>query len=307
MCKAKDIPMFDITIGTLIPAMAAKTMIPQLNEKGFECYALDFNGTTPAEIDFDRLAEEILPVLDGRRITAMGYYSNPILLENVRENLRAMIRNASKLGCSVIGSFAGGDPAKSVPDTIPQFKDTWEPLASLAEDNGVKIGFEGCGGGWHGGSSNIAFCSEAWDLMFEAVPSSALGLEWEPCHIMEGLGDPISQLRRYARRVVHLHGKDCTIAWDVVREYGIRGPKPYVWNRTPGFGDTNWADVFTILLQAGFVGACDIEGYHDPVHFDDMEWTAQVASLDYLKRCRGGIDYYAGPIEYRGYQGVRKT
>ena len=34
--------MFDISIGTLIPGSSAVTMIPQLNEKGFECYQLDF-------------------------------------------------------------------------------------------------------------------------------------------------------------------------------------------------------------------------------------------------------------------------
>ena len=191
--------MFDITIGTLIPALSAATMIPQLNEKGFECYALDFNGTNPAAMDFDALAEQILPVLDGRRITAMGYYNNPILKQDARDNLTAMVKNAHKLGCSVIGAFAGGNPEKSVPETIPQFKETWEPLAALAEENGVKIGFEGCGGGWHRGSTNIAFCSDAWELMFDAVPSKALGLEWEPCHIMEGLGDPIMQLRHWQK------------------------------------------------------------------------------------------------------------
>ena len=116
--------MFDITIGTLIPAMSVASMIPQLNEKGFECYALDFNGTNPAEMDFDALAAEILPVLDGRRISAMGYYNNPILKQEARDNLTAMITNAHKLGCSVIGAFAGGNPEKSVPDTIPQFRAT---------------------------------------------------------------------------------------------------------------------------------------------------------------------------------------
>ena len=105
---------------------------------------------------------------------------------------------------------------------------------------------------------------------------------------------------------MHIHGKDGTVAWDVIREHGIHTSHPYCWNRTPGFGDTNWSDIFTILLQHGFTGACDIEGYHDPVHFDDMEWTAQVTSLDYLKRCRGGIEYFYGPEEIRGYQGKRK-
>ncbi|MCQ2433500.1 MAG: sugar phosphate isomerase/epimerase [Clostridia bacterium] len=298
--------MFDIQIGTLIPAMQAEAIIPQLNKKGFECYALDFNAVRPSEIDFSALADGILHVLDGRTISCLGFYKNPIIREEDRAHLTALIENAGKFGCSVIGAFAGGNPEKSIPDTMPEFRAVWEPLAECAAEHGVKIGFEGCGGGWFGGSTNIAYCPDAWELMFDAVPSPALGLEWEPCHALEGLADPIMQLRHWAKRVVHLHGKDCTIAWDVVREYGIRGPHAYVWNRTPGFGDNNWSDIFTILLQNGFTGSCDIEGYHDPVHYDDMEWTAQVEALGYLKRCRGGTEYFPGPTEYRGYQGKRR-
>lgn len=298
--------MFDIKIGTLIPVMQAKKAIPMLNEKGFESYELDFAGVDMDKVDFAALADEILAVLDGREISAVGYYRNPIQSEADRDGLTGLIRNLSKLQCHVIGAFAGSNPVKSIPDTIPEFRAVWEPIAALAEEHGVKIGFEGCGGGWWGGSHNIAYCPDAWDLMFDAVPSSALGLEWEPCHAIEGLADPIMQLRHYADRVVHIHGKDGTVAWDVIKEHGIRTGRPYCWNRTPGFGDTNWSDVFTILLQNGFTGACDIEGYHDPVHFDDMEWTAQVTSLAYLKRCRGGSEYFYGPEEIRGYQGKRK-
>ena len=299
--------MFDIRIGTLIPGELAAAMIPQLNPKGFESYELDFGFMNAPSFDFDVYAESILSVLDGREISALGFYKNPILDETARENLKALIKNANKLGCSVIGVFAGGIPEKTIPDTIPAFKKTWEPIAALAEEYNIKIGFEGCGRrGWYGGSTNIGYCDEAWELMFDAVPSQALGLEWEPSHIIERLGDPIMQLRHWADRVVHLHGKDCTIDWDIIKRYGIEGPKEVVHSRTPGFGETDWSKIFTILLQAGFNGSCDIEGYHDPVHYDDMEWTAQVTSMEYLKRCRGGIEYFAGPTEYRGYQGTRK-
>ena len=55
-----------------------------------------------------------------------------------------------------------------------------------------------------------------------------------------------------------------------------------------GFGDSNWADIITILRMAGFVGSIDIEGYHDPVYRDVLEMTGQVHALNYLKGCRGG-------------------
>ncbi len=297
--------MFDIKIGTLIPAGMAVHMIGQLNPKGFECYELDFGKRFGKEIRIKEFSGQILEALDGRSISAVALYGNTMFDENIRAGAEELIRNAYLFGCNRVCLFAGGDPSRSVPAQIADFKKVFLPLSRLAEDCGVRIGFENCGDGWNGGSHNIAFCPEAWELMFDAVDSDALGLEWEPSHQMRRLVDPIPQLRKWAHKVVHVHGKDGMIAWDVLREHGLHPAHPFVWDRTPGFGDTNWAEVFTILLQAGFEGACDIEGYHDPVHYDDMEWTAQLTALDYLKRCRGGISYFEG-AEYKGYQGSRK-
>ncbi len=92
----------------------------------------------------------------------------------------------------------------------------------------------------------------------------------------------------------HLHGKDATVCWDEIRRWGIRGGRPYVYHRTPGFGDTNWTDLISILRLGGYRGSIDIEGWHDPVYRDDLEMTGQVHALHYLKQCRGG-DYVPNP------------
>jgi len=122
-----------------------------------------------------------------------------------------------------------------------------------------------------------------------------IGLEWEPCHQMVSLIDPIPQLRKWVGKVFHVHGKDATIAWDVIKEYGKDGPKPFVWHRTPGFGDTNWTDIISILRMGGFKGNIDIEGWHDPVYKDELEMMGQVRGLNYLKECRGGT-FVANPV-----------
>ena len=62
-------------------------------------------------------------------------------------------------------------------DNIPLFKKVWEPIVKLAEDKGVKIGFENCAGG-----GNIASLPYMWERMFDAIDSKNLGLEWEPAH-----------------------------------------------------------------------------------------------------------------------------
>ena len=49
------------------------------------------------------------------------------------------------------------------------------------------------------------------------------------------------------------------------------------------------------LRLAGYSGAIDIEGWHDPVYRDALEMSGQVHALNYLKQCRGGAEYVANP------------
>ena len=60
-------------------------------------------------------------------------------------------------------------------------------------------------------------------MMFDALPDANVGLEWEPCHQMVYLIDPIPQIREWAPRIFHVHGKDATVRWDVIRRHGIFG------------------------------------------------------------------------------------
>ena len=83
--------------------------------------------------------------------------------------------------------------------------------------------------------------------------------------------------------------------WDVIREHGVFGKVPFVQMRTPGFGDSDWMRVISELRLAGYKGAIDIEGWHDPVYRDELEMTGQVRALNYLKQCRGGAGYRAEP------------
>lgn len=299
--------MFDIKIGTILDCCAAVKAIPILNKAGFECYEVT-TGQHVAEPKLRELASQYKDVLDGRCISSLAFYANPLENEKDVEYFKTLIKSCKYFNCNTIGCFSGSVKGMTPEEMMPVFKKTFEPIVKLAEDEGVKIGFENCscGGTWYK-NVNLAFTPAAWEMMFNEINSPNLGLEWEPCHMLNLLIDPIANLRKFAKKVVHVHGKDATVAWDVIREYGLYSPYTISWDRTPGFGDTNWADVFTILLQNGFEGACDIEGHHDPVHYDDMEWTAQKTALDYLKRCRGGIEHFEGPYEFiKGFQGPRK-
>lgn len=288
----------DIRIGTIAPMSKGAPYLRQVVEHGFECFELTL-WQSIGDIDLRERAKECLDALDGRAtISSLGIYGNPLVDEVTARDWEEVIRACKHFGCDVVCGFAGAQEDRPVDENMARFAEVFGRIAKVAEDEGVKIAFENCdmGGTWDSPKWNIAHAPRAWEMMFNAVPGETLGLEWEPCHQMVSLIDPIAQLRKWVGRVYHLHGKDATLAWDVIESEGIRSGKPYVWHRTPGFGDTNWADVITILRQAGFRGAIDIEGWHDPVYRDELEMTGQVYALEYLQACRGG-EFIPNPTE----------
>ncbi|MBN2475961.1 MAG: sugar phosphate isomerase/epimerase [Pirellulales bacterium] len=284
----------DIRIGTLVQAEhGAAEYIRQIIPHGFESFELTFLRHV-GETDLAALAAEVRGVLeasgDMAAISALGIYGNPLTDEQTAGDWARLIDVAGSFGCTLVCGFTGRVPDRPVPESLPRFKEVFRPLARRAEDRGVRLAFENCDmhGTWESGDWNIAHCPAAWEMIFHEVPSDALGLEWEPCHQMVSLIEPLPQLRRWIDKVFHVHGKDATVLWDVIRGRGIRGGEPYVFHRTPGFGDTNWTDVISVLRQGGYRGSIDIEGWHDPVYRGELEMTGQVRALQYLKQCRGG-------------------
>jgi sugar phosphate isomerase/epimerase len=270
--------------------------IKQILPHGFESFELtcwQYIGS----VDLAKTAKEVLDCLGNKAVVgAIGIFGNPLQDEQTRKDWERMIDAAPLFKTDLVCGFAGALENQSVDKSMARFKEVFTPLCQRAADRGVRIAFENCdmGGSWAAPKYNIAHSPTAWEMMFNEVPAANLGLEWEPCHQMVSLVDPIANLRQWAKKVFHVHGKDATIAWDVLKRTGLRGGQPWVWHRSPGFGDTNWTDVITILRQHDFKGAIDIEGWHDPIYKGDLEMTGQVHALNYLKRCRGG-DYIPNP------------
>lgn len=294
--------MDKLRIGTLVGGKDAVRVIPQLIPYGFESFSITFWQTTGG-IDLEDMAKKVGDVLAGHDviISCLSLFGNPLMGEGESSDALAswerLIDSAHLFGTDLVTGFTGRIVDRPVDESIPRFKEVFGELARRAADKGVRLAFENCnmGGDWQRGDWNIAHNPLAWEMMFDALPLDNLGLEWEPCHQMVQLIDPIPQLRKWANKIFHVHGKDATIAWDIIRECGIGGPEPFVWHRTPGFGDSNWTDIISILRYSKYEGTIDIEGYHDPVYCGELEMTGQVRGLQYLKQCRGG-EYVANPV-----------
>lgn len=281
----------DIRIGTLAPMDRGADYLKQMVVHGFESFELTL-WQYIGDVDLARLASESKDALAGRAVvSSVGIYGNPLQDEKTAQDWETVIKSARHFGCNVVCGFAGALEDRPVDQSMAKFANVFGRLAKVAADEGVRIAFENCdmGGTWEAPKWNIAHSPRAWEMMFDAVGSDALGLEWEPCHQMVSLIDPIPQLRQWVGRVYHVHGKDATIAHDVLKTKGLRGGEQWVWHRTPGFGDSNWTDIITILREGGFIGTIDIEGWHDHIYRDELETTGQMRALEYLKECRGGV------------------
>lgn len=291
-----------LRIGTLVGGGNADHVIPQIVKHGFESFNLTFWQST-GSTDLAEMAKRVRALADEHDfvVPAVSVFGNPLTGDGDNADTLAswerLIDNAHLFGADIVSGFTGRLTGQSIDDSIPKFKEVFGELTRRAADKGVRIAFENCdmGGTWATGDWNIAHNPTAWELMFNAVPEDNIGLEWEPCHQMVSLIDPIPQLRKWVNKVFHVHGKDATIAWDIVKEHGVHSKQQFVWHRTPGFGDSNWTDIISILRQNGYKGTIDIEGWHDPVYKGELEMTGQVHALNYLKRCRGG-DFVPNPI-----------
>jgi sugar phosphate isomerase/epimerase len=288
----------DIRIGTVANLSAGANYLRQILSHGFESFQL-FSWQHLPDVDMEKTAKEINATIgDKAIISSLGLFGNPLQDEqNLKDWSRCIAMARPLFNCDLICGFTGAIDRKPLPESIPAFKKVWTRLAKEAEDNGVRIAFENCSmnATWDSVYMNIAHASSAWDMIFNEVPSPAIGLEWEPCHHLDSFVDPLPQLRKWLPKIFHLHGKDATVAMDIVREFGTRGCKQFSWHRHPGFGDTNWTDVISILRMGKWHGAIDIEGWHDPVYNGDLEITGQVHALRYLKNCRGG-EFIPNPI-----------
>ncbi|HWX63759.1 sugar phosphate isomerase/epimerase [Bradyrhizobium sp.] len=296
--------LHDIRIGTMVRCNSVDTAsyVRQILPHGFESIQPYFWQTIGAT-DVKRLAAELKEAIgnSGVVVGALGMFGNPLedgdLDHQTLAGWETLIDNAHLFGTDVVAGFTGRIRGRPLTESLPRFKDVWGRLAARAADRGVRIAFENCAmdGNWARGDWNIAHNPDAWEMMFNEVPADNLGLEWEPCHQLVYLIDPLPQIRKWGPKIFHVHGKDATVRWDVIREHGIFGKVPFVQMRTPGFGDSDWSRIISELRLAGFRGSIDIEGWHDPVYREELEMTGQVRALNFLRDCRGGAIFIDNP------------
>ncbi len=250
-------------------------------DEGFECVELmcwprgatdrRYGGVT--HVDVNNLGDdEVGRIRDlirkhGVAISALGYYPNPLHPDAehrrlVGEHLLKVISAASRLEVQLVTTFLGRDPARSIPANWPMVQQVWPPILAHAEKAAVTIGLENCPmlftlDEWPGGA-NLAISPAVWQQLFADFPSSRLGLNFDPSHLIWQFIDPVRCIREFGKHIVHVHAKDTRIDADKLYAHGILG---LGWHtpKLPGLGDVPWGALFSALTDAGYAGPVCIE------------------------------------------------
>jgi sugar phosphate isomerase/epimerase len=128
----------------------------------------------------------------------------------------------------------------------------------------VRIGIENCpmlfsADEWPGGK-NLAVSPAIWRRMFEEIPSSHFGLNYDPSHMVWQRMDYLKPLREFRDRLVHVHAKDVRVDVERLDEVGILAhPSAYHTPKLPGLGDVDWGRFFGVLGDVGYRGPVVVE------------------------------------------------
>lgn len=180
---------------------------------------------------------------------------------------RNAIDTASAQGVSAITTVMGRNMEVSGEENLALFREVFTPLCAYAEDNNVKFAFEN----WPRNNTMFGTTPETWDAMFNAVPSPALGLCYDPSHfVWQGI-DYIQPIWDFRDRIYHAHAKDTELLLDGRNSFGIYGPllasttQQKWWRyRLPGYGSVDWHRYLDTLYQIGYNDVLSLE-HEDPV------------------------------------------
>jgi len=168
------------------------------------------------------------------------------------------IELCGKLGIPAIGGQSGTLKGRPLGEQVDQIVKVYnEKYFPALEKNKVRILWEPYAGG-----PNIATGPVGWEALFKAFNNSSnVGLQFDPSHLVWQFMDPVQAARDFVDKIYDVHLKDTEILWHIVRKGGIQPVNNARWwrFRVPGYGSVDWKGFFSVLAEAGYSGAMNIE------------------------------------------------
>jgi sugar phosphate isomerase/epimerase len=168
--------------------------------------------------------------------------------------------------------------------------ESFSQLAPVMEMHAARLVIEG----WPGPGA-LCCTPESWRAFFKACSSPALGINYDPSHLLRMGIDPLRFLAEFAGRIFHVHGKDTELLAENLYEYGSEQPPTFAqpirfgalhWRYTiPGHGVMRWTEAFRLLAANGYAGCVSIE--LEDANFADTEVAEKFGILQ-------GVHFLAG-------------
>jgi sugar phosphate isomerase/epimerase len=185
------------------------------------------------------------------------------------EEMKATARAAKNMGCRVVNGFMGSPiwkfwysfpatPEDMVEKGFQKIKKLWTPILDEFDACGVKFGLE-----VH--PSEIAFDFYTTQKLFDVFEHRpALGLNFDPSHLIWQGMEPHLFIREFADRIYHVHMKDVSINLDgrsgILGSHLPFGDLRRGWNfRSLGHGDVNFEEIIRELNTIGYKGPLSVE------------------------------------------------
>ena len=156
------------------------------------------------------------------------------------------------------------DPARPRLENFGYMVESFGELAPVLEHHEATLVIEG----WPGPGA-LCCTPEGLRGLFREVPSPAMGVNYDPSHLMRMQIEPLRFLHEFADRVYHVHGKDAELLHENLYDYGSEQPPTFAqprdfaamhWRYTiPGHGAMRWTEAFRVLKAHEYTGAVSIE------------------------------------------------
>ena len=170
--------------------------------------------------------------------------------------------------------------------------ESYAQLGAAAEKLGARILIEGYPGG--GLLPHLCCNPETCRALFKDAGAPALGINYDPSHLIRMGIDHLRFAEEFGARVGHVHAKDTELIGEAAYEYGLYQPSvfnkahgygSFVWRYTlPGHGCARWTRLFQILKSAGFGGIVSVELEDENFNGTEAgEKSGLLASLAFLK------------------------
>jgi sugar phosphate isomerase/epimerase len=234
-----------------------------LRNYGLKCWAISHH--LAGQLVSDRIDERHYPfapaAVKGKPAAAKAW---------AVKTMKLCAKAASNMGLKVVNGFTGSPIwhlLYSFPPCLPKqieegyasFAKDWKPILDVFRDNGVKFALE-----VH--PTEIAFDIVSAERAIEALKGHpCFGFNYDPSHLGYQGVDYVKFIRRFAKRIFHVHMKD---AWwgrgdGTVGVFGghtnFADPRRYWDFRSLGHGDISFEEIIVALNDIGYGGPLSVE------------------------------------------------